>query len=516
MTKSLFRIVLGLLLALLWTACERELDFVPAQPQDLSFSRDTVYLDTIFTNIGSATYNLRVYNNSSDNILIDRIRLGQGTDSKFRLNVDGLSGQAFEKVELLAKDSMYVFVETTVDIQEYTQDSKEFLYQDQLFFDNQSVDLVTLVKDAIFLYPERDDQGIKEILPIGEDEDGNIIGIEGFYLEDDELIFNNELPYVIYGYAGVPSGKTAVFEAGARVHFHENSGLIAANESSVHVLGAPSSDPLAMENEVVFEGDRLEPFFDNIPGQWGTLWLTSGSRNHIFKHTTIKNATVGILMDYNDESDQPTLVLEQTQIHNSSSVGLWAKTAHIKATNAVFGNAGNLSFYGNIGGRYDFTHCTFANYWNRSFRNTPAVALDDYIQISETEIFVQPLLQADFKNCVIDGNQRIEFVVDQQGDEPLNFTLNHTSLRFDTTEQSVLSNPYYNFEDNTHYPTLFRNIDPSFKEPQENDFRPTQESALINKGNKMFAEEAPTDLSGNSRTEAPDLGAYQHQVFEED
>ncbi len=516
MMKSLARVLVGLLMVLQWNACERALDFVPAQPQDLSFSRDTVYLDTVFTNIGSATYNLRVYNNSSDNILIDRVRLGQGTDSKFRLNVDGLSGQAFEKVELLAKDSMYVFVETTVDIQEYTQDSKEFLYQDQLFFDSQSVDLVTLVKDAIFLYPERDDEGIKEILPIGEDEDGNIVGIEGFYLEDDELIFTNELPYVIYGYAGVPSGKTAVFEAGARVHFHENSGLIAAKESSVHVLGTPSSDPMAMENEVVFEGDRLEPFFDKIPGQWGTIWLTKGSTNHIFKHTTIKNATVGILMDYNDESDQPTLVLEQTQIHNSSSVGLWAKTAHIKATNAVFGNAGNLSFYGNIGGKYDFTHCTFANHWNRSFRNTPAVALDDYVQISETEIFVQPLLQADFKNCVIDGNQRVEFVVDQQGDEPLNFTLNHTSLRFDTTDQSVLSNPYYNFEDNTNYPTLFRNIDPSFKEPQQNDFRPTQESALINKGNKTLAEEAPTDLAGINRTEVPDLGAYQHQIFEGD
>ena len=514
--RFLTRFFLVLIAALLWTACERELDFVPAQPQDLSFSRDTVYLDTVFTNIGSATYNLRVYNKSSKNIAIDQIRLGQGTDSKFRLNVDGMSGQNFQNVELLAKDSMYVFVETTVDIKQFAQNAKEFLYHDQLFFDSQSVDLVTLVKNAIFLYPEKDADGIKEVLPIGEDEDGNIIGIEGFYLEDDELTFTNEVPYVIYGYAGVPSGKTAVFEAGTRVHFHENSGLIAASESSVHVMGAPSSDPVAMENEVVFEGDRLEPFFEDIPGQWGTMWLTAGSTHHIFKHATIKNATVGILMDYNDESDQPTLVLEQTQIHNSSSVGLWAKTAHIEAKNSVFGNAGYLSFYGNIGGQYEFVHCTFANYWNRSFRNTPTVALDDYTPISETEIFVQPLQKAHFKNCIIDGNQRIEFIVDQQGEQALNFKLEHSSLRFDTMDQNILSNPYFDFENSTFYNSLYRNINTSLKDPQDQDFRPTQDSEVINKGNKTIAEEVPSDLAGTSRTEAPDLGAYQHQVFEED
>ena len=514
--KQLTRLMVGLMLALIWNACDHELDFVPAQPQDLSFSRDTVYLDTVFTNIGSATYNLRVYNKSSENVLIERVRLGQGSDSKFRLNVDGLSGQEFEDIELLAKDSMYVFVETTVDIQDYTQEAKEFLYEDKLFFNNQSVDLVTLVKDAIFLYPEIDDQGIKEFIPIGEDEDGNPIGIEGFYLDDDELMFSNDVPYVIYGYAGVPAGKTAVFEAGARVHFHENSGLIAAPESSVHVLGNPSFDAELMENEVIFEGDRLEPFFENIPGQWGTLWLTQGSTNHIFRHATIKNATVGILMDYNDGGDQPTLLLEQTQIHNSSSVGLWAKTAHIEANNSIFGNAGNLSFYGNYGGQYDFTHCTFANYWNRSFRNTPAVALDDYIQISETEILVEPLVKANFNNCIIDGNQRVEFLVNQEGETPLNFTLNHTSVRFDTMDQSVLSNPYFDFEDSTYYNTLFQNIKTSLNDPQQNDFRPTQDSEVINKGDRSIAEGLSIDIIGINRTEAPDLGAYQHQVFEED
>ena len=417
--KKFFTFIVILLTIVLIKSCDYDLTFSPAQTQDIGFSSDTVYLDTVFTLIGSSTYNLRIYNLSDRNVEIGSIRLGQGSQSQFRINVDGIHGESFEQVELLAKDSIYVFIETTVDIKEYTPNATEFLYNDQLLVDNQAVELITLVKDAIFLYPERDKDGIKEILPLGIDDEGNVVGIEGFYLDDDELEFTNEKPYVIYGYAGIPPEKTAVFEAGARIHFHDNSGLIAAQSSSVHVLGNPSVDEEQLEGEVIFAGDRLEPFFEDIPGQWGTIWLTAGSTNHIFRHATIKNASVGILMDYNDETENPTLSLEQTQIHNSSTVGLWAKTAHVKAVNSIFGNAGNASFYGNIGGSYEFTHCTFSNYWNRSFRSTPAVILNDYVPISDTEDFVMPLEKAVFANCIIDGNQSVEFGVEQKGEHIL-------------------------------------------------------------------------------------------------
>ena len=71
-------------------ACDYDLSFSPAQTQDIGFSSDTVYLDTVFTTIGSSTYNLKIHNLSERNIEIGSIRLGQGSDSKFRLNVDGM------------------------------------------------------------------------------------------------------------------------------------------------------------------------------------------------------------------------------------------------------------------------------------------------------------------------------------------------------------------------------------------------------------------------------------------
>ncbi|CAI8165887.1 MAG: Uncharacterised protein [Bacteroidota bacterium] len=502
-------LVVGIAIVSLYSSCRTDFDFRPIESSELRFSRDTVYLDTIFTGISSATYTLKVYNISDDAVSIPSIYMNKGDDSNFRLNVDGLSGKSFQNVELLPKDSMYVYIETTAEINELTQNNTQFLYEDKLHFsDVGEVTLMTLVQDAVFLYPNKNSEGIKESIPIGNPDDN--IGIEGRYLEDNELIFTNEKPYVVYGYMGVPSGKTVVFEAGARVHFHENSGLIVGDNATLIVNGNTSTDPEAMEGEVIFEGDRLEPLYDNIPGQWGAIWLTAGSTQHQFNHATIKNATVGILMDYNDETTSPTLTLKNTQIYNSAAVNLWGKTAHIYAENSVFGNAGQASFFGNIGGKYEFTHCTFANYWNKSFRSSPTVLLNDYTPIDSETNFIKPLEKATFNNCIIEGNQFVEFFVEQEGNVPVNFKLNHTAIQFESSNQSVIDNPFFDWENTDYYAQIVRNATPSFVFPEENDLQITQESDFILKGDTSIGALVPTDLLGIQRTSPPDLGAYQH------
>jgi hypothetical protein len=37
-----------------------------------------------------------------------------------------------------------------------------------------------------------------------------------------------------------------------------------------------------------FESDRLQPEYADVPGQWGTIWLTNGSTNNTINHLTIK------------------------------------------------------------------------------------------------------------------------------------------------------------------------------------------------------------------------------------
>src|SRR5690554_6204748 len=160
--------ILGLLV--LWSSCRNDFETVPSTGK-LEFSKDTVYLDTVFSNIGSSTYTLKVYNRSKEDIHIPVVKLGEGENSHYRLNVDGILGKVFHDVEILAKDSIFIFIETTLDINNFPG-NLNFLYTDVIEFDSgtnlQTVDLVTLVQDAVFLYPDKYEDGTYETLVIGE------------------------------------------------------------------------------------------------------------------------------------------------------------------------------------------------------------------------------------------------------------------------------------------------------------------------------------------------------------
>ncbi|UOB16946.1 hypothetical protein [Abyssalbus ytuae] len=516
MRKSvLYIFITGIILTGL--SCRKDFEFNPSSG-NLTFSKDTVYLDTIFSNIGSSTYNLKVYNKSDEDIFIPSVALQQGLQSNYRLNVDGMAGKEFSNVEILAKDSIYIFIETTIDIENLTATETQFLYTDAIVFDTgsneQKVELVTLVRDAVFLYPNKIN-GIKESLSLGMDNNGNEVFIEGFFLEDSELNFTNEKPYVIYGYAAVGNDKTLIIDPGARVHFHAGSGLIVANGASLKVNGELSDDPKLLEKEVIFEGDRLEPQYSNVPGQWGTIWLTDGSTGHEINHLTIKNATVGILMDNNDGTATPTLSIKNTQIYNSSNFGIWAKTAYVDAENLVIGNAGQASLYCNIGGRYNFKHCTFANYWTNSFRNLPAVLLDNYAQLADGSIFSENLEEANFINCIIYGNNNYEFLVDGTDGTELNYHLTNCLIKFDDFSNQFQDNPRYDFTNNQLFENIILNEDPDFKNYQKQEFIIGEDSAAINKANSDTAHEVPLDIVGTDRTSFPNIGAYQSVSFEE-
>lgn len=507
------RIILLLLFisCLIHTSCRSDFEFQPSTG-NLTFSKDTVYLDTVFTNIGSSTYNLKVYNKSNKDVYIPSIQLTGGENSLYRLNVDGMTGKSFNNVELLAKDSLFIFIETTIDIQQIAANQNQFLYTDVLEFNHassqQTIPLVSLVKDAIFLYPQQLANGTKETIMLDDGE----TEIEGFYLDDDELTFTNQKPYVIYGYAAVNNGKTLTVEAGARVHFHKDSGILVANGGNIQVLGELSTDQQLLENEVIFEGDRLEPTYENTPGQWGTIWFSKESVNNYFNYATIKNATVGLLVEGLINSSSPTLTIENTQIYNSASVGLWGQTAHIQANNLVVGNSGQVSLYCSLGGYYSFTHCTIANYSN-GFRNTPALLVDNYITLEDGSALAAPLAAANFTNCIIDGNTSIEFFLDAIENVDFNYAFTNNSIKFEDTFNEYSSNPLFNFDDITRYQNNIFNEDAHFLNTAQNKFQIGELSAGINNADGNASQLVPLDILGINRTSAPDMGAYQHIQF---
>lgn len=499
-----------ILIGILFTICSCRTDFnTVASTGELTFSKDTVYLDTVFKNIGSSTYRLKVYNHSKNDITIPSIKLGKELSSKYRMTVDGMQGtdgKIFNNVDILAKDSLYIFIETTADITD--ANPTDFLYTDQIKFDVganlQKVELVTLIQDAVFLYPKRFEDGTTETLPIGDEE------IDGFYLDENdpingnELKFTNQKPYVIYGYAAVPSGKTVTFDAGARVHFHADSGLIVTNNTSINVNGTISTTD-KLENEVIFESDRLEPDYSDLPGQWGTIWLTDGSTNNVFNHLTIKNATLGLLIQNNDGT---TVSIKNTQIYNCSNYGILAQTAKIEGENIVINNAGQASLACSYGGDYKFTHCTFYNNWASS--QQLAVFVSNHIEGAIPE--AKDLTAATFNNCIIYGSYSTEMILDKNTNAAFEYQFNNCLLKFDTFSDQLAKDPLYQFgTDTAHYSEMLLNKDPKFLKVSQNKFNIDDTSPAFAKGNSAY--NIPLDIIGNTRTLPPDLGAYQNKPF---
>lgn len=517
--RSLYYIITAAIL-LLWSSCRKDFDFEPSTG-NLQFSKDTVYLDTVFTNIGSSTYNLKVYNRSNKDIVIPSVRLGQGEASNYRLNVDGMAGKVFEDIELLAKDSMFIFIETTFDIQDVVTADNQFLYTDAIEFDSgsnlQKVELVTLVKDAVFIYPNRDADGVIETLTFDVDGDGmdDETNVQGRFLEDDELTFTNEKPYVIYGYAAVGATKTLTVEAGARVHFHANSGLIVTNNGSLKVNGALSTDQDLLENEVIFEGDRLEPLYEDIPGQWGTIWLFNGSVENEINFATIKNATIGVLVEGNQDAVVDKLTITNSKLYNHSNFGILGRATSITAENVVFNKSGQSSFAGTYGGKYNFTHCTIANYWSNSSRQFPSLLLNNFVVDEDETVFTNDLVEANFNNCIIYGNDNPEVILEEENGSAFNFKFTNCLIRFQNTN-NAFTGPNYNFNDADLYDNCIFNQDPDFLDPTTNMLIIGNDSAANGEGSTMIPTIFTTDILNVTRTSPPDIGAYQHVTFEED
>ncbi|MBQ0116371.1 MAG: right-handed parallel beta-helix repeat-containing protein [Flavobacterium sp.] len=497
--KYLLSLIVALLL-ISFSSCRDDFNFEPSDGK-LEFSKDTVYFDTVFSNIGSSTYQLKVYNRSDKDISIPSIKFKEGDASKYRMMVDGMSGKSFQNVELLAKDSMFIFIETTIDYNEYSSPTADFLYTDQLLFDNganqQEVELVTLVKDAYFLYPQRYADGSYEHILLGDD------AIYGFLLDEqdpvngNELVWNANKPYVIYGYATIPNNKTLTIQAGAEVHFHDASGILTPFGSRIEAAGT-------LEHPIVIQGDRLEPAFEDVSGQWGTIWMTQGSSGS-FKNVTIKNGTIGLLIEKNED----TITFDNVQLYNHTQYGILARTATLEGHNMVINNCGAAGFAGSLGGNYRFDHCTFANYWSQGSK--VPVYLDNG---DGTAVYA--LERALFTNCILYGTGQYSLNLVKEGTGNFNYQFENSFIKFSDSGQ-YNNNNLYPIANTANYTncviTKSSSKSPQFRAPRANDLRINEKSAALGLGGN--SSWTPLDILGENRpTTGADAGAYNHVIFE--
>ena len=451
---------------LLFAQCRKE-SLLTDSNAGLEFSTDTLIFDTVFTTIGSATYTFKIYNRHDQPINISSLSLAGGSSSPFRLNVDGLPTISTSDVEIPANDSLFVFAEVTIDPL------------------NSNLPLV--IEDSVMFNTNGNQQAVK-LVAWGQD--------AHFHL--NETLSCNETwvadkPHVIYGFARVDSACSLNIQAGTKIHSHNNA-LLYVYKGSLVVTGT-------VDNPVVFEGDRLESFYDDIAGQWFGI-LMQFPQNSSIDYAQIRNASVGLWMDTISDDGMGTsgLTIQRTIIENMSTAGLYLRGATVSAENVLVSNCGQFCFASAFGGQYDFKHCTFANYWSENNRQDPLFAMSNWYESSNGSEIIRPLINTRFDNCIFYGSNTEELLIDIKDDAAQDYLFNHCLFK---TEQN-LSGSRYN--------SVFVNFDPAFvsTSAETPDYHISSGGYPINKGD--FANSVFGDLDNLSRFDGqPDLGCYEAQ-----
>lgn len=483
------RITLLLLIAASFTACKRDF-FAESGPGLLTFSNDTIIFDTVFTTVGTTTQVLKVYNNNNNPVTISTIDLSSMQSSAvYRINVDGVSGTHAENIKIAANDSLYIFVEATVN--PLSGSNSPFLITDSLLFRTngtlQDVDLVAYGQNAHFYTPH-----------------DNLFFIEGkdttnykYHSISEPTTWSNDLPHVIYGYVIIEPQAELTIEAGAQIYFHKNSGILVgnpllANEGGTLIVAGE------LGNEVSFQGDRLDAWYADVAGQWDRIWFTPGSVENKVDYAIIRNGTIGLHADTLGGSSEAVLTVSNTLIENMSDIGILGQGTHIEGYNNVITDCGRYTLVLNIGGNYDFTHCTFANYWSQNVRNTASILLNNYYEDANGIIQHRPLEQANFTNCILTGSFAGELELQESPQASFNYLFDHCLLKIHP--DSSLSNLNHNNS------SLTSNSDLLFISIANRDFQLHQLSSAIDAGT---TSEFGADILGNLRTGTPDIGAYE-------
>ncbi len=473
--KNILLIAAVIFFCWILTSCDKQ-EFTVDPNVKLSFSTDTITFDTVFTTLGSTTKYFTVKNSESKSVNISNIFLAGGENSPFRLNINGTATIYDSNVEISPNDSIYIFVEVTIDP---SGNNLPMIVQDSIVFDlngnRQDVDLIAYGQDFHLF---------------------NGKTIKSQHWEDDK-------PYLIYNSVIVDSNEILTIDAGCRLHFHKGSSLFV--KGTLKVEGT-------FESPVIFQGDRLENSYKNIPGQWGAyrifedgsvyvyggVHFLAGSINNEINYSIIKNAEKGIEVDTLGASENPVLILKNTRIENMTLNCLDARTTSVKASNSIFANSGSFPVALRFGGDYEFNHCTIANYYNDTDGET-ALFINNYYKYNNTVFSFE--LHSVFNNCIIYGYNNNEISYESKDNSLFEVLINScllkTNLKQDEPGFTIVN-------------SLF-NENPRFKDLSNYNYAIDSLSPARNIGDLTVAKQFPIDLNNNSRLddEGPDLGAIE-------
>lgn len=410
------RLVAVFIISISLLSCKDDLDITNNPSAKLSFSTDTIVFDTLFTTVGSTTKRIKIYNRNKRAINISKIDLVDSTSfAKYRLNIDGYSGNHLRDIEIPAEDSIFGFIEMTVK-GNVNGDQFPFLVSEQLTFETntniQKVELVAFGQNAHFF--------VDSILT------GNIT-------------WTDDLPYVIYGGVLIDTLSSLTIQPGVKIYMHKNA--IILSKGTLQINGT-------LQDSVIIQGDRRESQYYNEPGQWNSIQFLPGSINNKINYTTIKGSVYGVIVGtFPLYGIQPQLEITNSIIKYSTVTGMYLIDGFVRGYNNLVFACGQYALLTQLGGNYEFIHNTFAQTNNFSNRQTPAVAITDYILVNNTPVTDQ--LSAVFKNNIVTGSLRDEYFTEFKNSSTASVSTEYNALKSSKTWSS----------------TNLLNRDPMFKDP---------------------------------------------------
>ena len=486
-----YALLFAFISTLFLNSCDK-MEFADGNTDLPKYSTDTIRFDTVFTTLGSAIRIFKIYNPYDKFLKIQKIELGQ---SFFRLNVDGLPGNSFENIEIRPKDSLYVFVEVTVN-PDMPVSQSPFIILDSLNL------LVNNVAQKIYLeawgqnanyFPAKSNQGQISLLD----------------LQGTTLVLDNTLPNIFYGVVYFDNGKlqipkgTKIYVYGGitkaknsanETFFYNDGRIIIGKNASIEVNGT-YAEP------VIFQGVRLEKSYENVRGQWSGIAIDQESQGNKFNNAVIKNNLLGIYVDSLAECE-----LKNCIIYNNTYSGVAANTADVSVENCLFFNQGQQSVSFSTGGNYTIQYCTFANYGNEE----SSVQLSNFR--CQDPPFCQSIIRYDLhcsiSNSILYGSNDDEFWMDSISGAGFQVSIDHCIFR---VKDLLKQGNFPNFI--TDYTTNCLNGISSaklFKDISKDNFHLDTLSAAENKA--KYVTSIQFDLDQKLRDpQSPDIGCYEYQ-----
>lgn len=382
-------LILCLVLTMAVFSCTSEKETLdPSPSKDLAFSADTIFFDTVFTDLQTATIRLKVYNPNDKAVRINSVAVS-GVNGKypFTFYINGRLGpNKVENVELQGKDSAYVLMSAKIDPRD---DDLPFIVADSLVFEVEG---------------RRQQKNVK-ILAYGQD---------AIYLRNTVLDCNTtwtaDRPIILVDSVVVKKGCSLNIDEGTRVYGYNNAYMLIRGEL---IINGTKDKP------VVFEGTRRESYYSDVPGQWLGIFIMDGGLG-LVDNLLLKNAYRGIQVGEVGTKPESVpnagLKITNSYIHNIVDYGILGVKGVASVLNCQFADCGESGFSGLQGGSYELWHNTFGMSGNNPFRRDGKFMLTfaDNLPDSRTQTTYVGKLLVKAVNNLVSGSEKDEIAFGKQ------------------------------------------------------------------------------------------------------